>query len=127
MKTFFCTYFSSESVEHDLLGYVCGDLVCDICVWNGMTECPHVAVDDHPELKRKGVPLLEDYKRHSVNNNATVCEMLPDGPVDCFVGYTDKLEKGWTRYHFAIRCLRIDLYEYSGHIFYTEESEAVVQ
>ena len=66
-EDFFCTYCSIESGEHDLLGYAYGALVCNMCVRNGRTECPHVPVDDHPELERRGLGLvgllLEDYKR----------------------------------------------------------------
>ena len=60
--------------------------------------------------------------------------MLTDGPVHCFVGYSDRLEKmmeevslrdqvskGGSIFH------RLHLYDYSRHLFHTKESEAVVQ
>ena len=97
-----------------------------------------VPIGGYPELKRKGLELvillLEDYKRKSGNNNATVCEMLPDGPVDCFGRYTDKLEKVVEEVSLRNQVSedgsifhRLHLYHYSRHVFHTEESEAVVQ
>ena len=120
------------------MDYVCGDIVCDMCVRNDRTECPHVPMDDHPKLKRKGLGLvdllLEDYKRQSGDNNATVHEMLPDDPVDCFVGSNEKVEKvmgevslrnqvseGRSFFHI------FHLYDYSRHIFHTKEPKTVVQ
>ena len=88
VKRFFCTYCSTESEECDLLGCVRGELICDMCKRNDRTECAHVPVDNHPELKKKGRALvgllLEDRQWRVGNPNLTIKEMLPEGQVDCF-------------------------------------------
>ena len=58
VKRFFCTYCSTMSGDHDLLGYVSGILVCDMCKRNGRETCAHVRVDDDQELVRKGRELV---------------------------------------------------------------------
>ena len=137
VKHHFCTYCATESGDHDLLSYVTGSLVCEMCVRNGRNKCTHVMVDDNEELHRKGMHLitllLDDYRLTSDSPDAKVHDMLPEGPVECFSGYTDKgvkvmenlnlrelVSQDGQHYH------RRHLFDYSRHILHTEETVDVL-
>ena len=40
---------------------------------------------------------MEDFKWHSGNEDATIIDMLPLEPVDCYAGYDINLEKVWEK------------------------------
>ena len=92
-----CRYCEFQSGDHELRGYVTGDELCAMCIQNGQETCAHRQVNDEAELVSKGHrllnELLEDYKRRSGNESATLRDMLPLEPVDCFAGYDEDFDK----------------------------------
>ena len=138
VKTFCCTYCSTMSGDHDLLSYVSGSLVCDMCKRNGREFCAHVHVDDEKELTRKGrelvALLLKDKRRRTCNASLTVQDMLPSDPVDCFLGYNEEHEKVMEKVSICklvspdgLVFERTHLYDYSRHLIHTEESDVVLK
>ena len=93
----FCTYCECQSGDHEMRGYVTGDEVCAKCIRNGRAKWAYRQVNDEAELMSKGhrllKELLKDYKRRSCNEGATLREILPLKPVDCFAGYDEDFEK----------------------------------
>jgi len=138
VKEFFCTYCSTQSGDHDLLGYVFGDLICSMCKRNERTRCPHVPVDDLPELKRKGLELMElhldDKRRMTGNDSLVMKDILPQGLIDCFYGYDNEFEKVMEKVDLRDTVSedgksysRSHLYDYTRHLTHTELSDKVLQ
>ena len=82
---YFCTYCECQSGDHKLRGYVTADKLCAMCIQNGRETCAYRRVNNKAELASKGRcllnELLEDYKRRSGNESATLRDMLPLEPV----------------------------------------------
>ena len=89
-------------------------------------------MNDTPELKRKGQllidHLLEDFKWSSGTADATIVDMLPLEPVDCYAGYDLDLKKVWEKK--SLRNLVAEngsgllhdyIYDYARNIIHTEE------
>ena len=141
-KTYFCAYCECSSVNDDLLGYASGshasDSICAMCQRNGRGTCAHRNVNDMLELKKKGqlhmAHLLEDFQWCSGNENATIIDMFPLEPVDCYAGCDLDLVTVWeTR---SLRnlvgengsdLLHDYIYDYSRNILHTEERGDVLK
>ena len=95
VKDLFCIYCeASGNSNTDLMRYVTGDAICDICVYNQRTRCPHRAVNDAKEIKRKIGALtkliLEDHRKMKGDDTLELRDILPSEPVDVLVGYVHK-------------------------------------
>ena len=99
-----------EVTSADVLDYVTGDSICEICKHNNRDKCSHKAVNDEKEIQRKGYELIDlickDHCLHhrelsidpseyepSVDRKKVLCLILPAGSVPCFGGWRDVTEE----------------------------------
>ena len=73
-----------------------GDERCKICKENGRDICSHHPVYDKEEIRRERVGCINafevDYRERHGSPNATLKDMLPTEPVDCFAGFDGEVK-----------------------------------
>jgi len=133
VKALFCIYCEADGNSNtDLMRYVTGDAICDICEYNKRTKCPHRAVNDAKEILRKISTLtkliLDDHRKMLGDDTLDLKDILPLEPVDVLVGYENK-QLQWEKVSLrdtisADGTCTLAPEEYIRHIRHTEEKVA---
>lgn len=89
-----CRTREKDGVDHDIFDVLTGDNVCEICVHNGTTKCPHRAVSDEAEVVKCAYRVMDAYVSDHNRINGTnqslhevLLAVLPDSEEDCYVGW----------------------------------------
>jgi len=87
VKKHFCLYCKVHG-DHDMQHVLTGEDRCDICKHNDKPLCPHRAVNDAAKAHEMVVTLLdiylENFRKRTNRPEATMKDMLPIEPVECF-------------------------------------------
>ena len=132
----FCSYCECHGDE-DLFFYTDGEDWCRICKHNNSPTCTHRKINDDAEIARKleslEEMLLVNARKNTGNDSLTLVDILPDGPVECVIGYDndgvpisekinlrDTIDANGNRSHQS-------KYDYLRHVVHLEESDEVLK